>query len=208
MMKYVKYYMHIGKGTMYDMKCDVCGHEERILLKKNETEAPCKMCTKSKEETIKELPKRTPAEEPTTVDTADILTALGEFDLDTSRTTETIWGANDGLTYTWKGRVWCMPPYDNMEFWFEKCYDHGNAIAFVYASKNTKGFMGEIYGRAHSMFVVEGLIRTRKEPYILIAYGDRNDEILKNLTITGKYFPLPESKHYVFIPVCKPLNHT
>jgi|SRR5690606_5759391 len=43
-MVYKAYYMHISKnGSIYDLKCPECGHEDRLLVK-NEQYPFCKKC--------------------------------------------------------------------------------------------------------------------------------------------------------------------
>lgn len=45
---------------------------------------------------------------------------------------------DDGLATQWFGRVWCNPPYSDVEPWLEKMLEHGNGVALVFARMGTK----------------------------------------------------------------------
>jgi phage N-6-adenine-methyltransferase len=39
--------------------------------------------------------------------------------------------ADDGLSYEWKGIVWCNPPFSNTTPWVNKWMKHGNGLLLV-----------------------------------------------------------------------------
>jgi len=47
----------------------------------------------------------------------------------------------NGLVEPWFGLVWCNPPYGReTSKWIDRCRQHGNAIALVFARTGTKWF--------------------------------------------------------------------
>ena len=136
-----------------------------------------------------------------------ILKPLGKFDLDPCfpvsypwpelkpETTYTI--HDDGLNREWKGRVWCNPPYGNQTGkWLKKLAEHGDGIAFVFARTETKMFHEHVFGKASGIFFLKGRVKfynsdgtapknTAGAPSCLIAYGEENAKLLRELNITG-----------------------
>ena len=45
---------------------------------------------------------------------------------------------SDGLTAKWFGRVWMNPPFSKPSVWVDKWLDHGNGIALLPLSGNSK----------------------------------------------------------------------
>jgi len=91
----------------------------------------------------------------------EIVNALGEFDLDPCgesfhKTANTIYTSN-GLETEWFGRVWCNPPYSEVELWLEKLSNHNNGIALVFARMETK-WAQRIIPKASSVFFPKGRI--------------------------------------------------
>lgn len=85
-------------------------------------------------------------EKDTTLTPMEIINKLGPFDLDPCAYPNhitanylNIWPSN-GLQIHWFGKVWCNPPYSNPGPWLEKLAAHGNGIALVLASTDTKWF--------------------------------------------------------------------
>lgn len=66
---------------------------------------------------------------------------------------------NDGLSHTWEGcRVFCNPPYSNIDKWVEKAYResrHDNTIVvlLIPARTDTRYFHNFIYNRAEIRFI-------------------------------------------------------
>lgn len=140
----------------------------------------------------------------------EIIEALGDFDLDPCAPVIRPWNTakkhytinDDGLNKTWRGRVWCNPPYGPMTAkWLNKLSLHGNGIALIFARTETKTFFKYVWNRASGLLFIEGrlyfyhmnglkAISNAGAPSVLIAYGDNNAEILKNTSIEGKYIHL------------------
>lgn len=43
-MKIIQYVIHVGKLTVYDVKCEKCGNEDRVKIRKGESLPKCKNC--------------------------------------------------------------------------------------------------------------------------------------------------------------------
>ncbi|WP_352309055.1 DNA N-6-adenine-methyltransferase [Psychrobacter sp. W2-37-MNA-CIBAN-0211] len=142
----------------------------------------------------------------------DILAMLGDFDLDPCSPIGRPWDtaanhytvADDGFHKEWAGRVFCNPPYGTeTKKWLNKCADHGDCVALVYARTETKMFFESIWNKASAIFFFKGRLRfysvdgirggTAGAPSVLIAYGKDNAEFLKNIGIAGCYIDLTDS---------------
>ena len=135
-----------------------------------------------------------------------IIKSLGDFDLDPCSPINRPWETannhytvkDNGLVLDWKGRVWCNPPYGNQaSFWLDKCAHHGNAIALTFARTETRMFFNSIWNKATAILFIKGRLKfyhvngkqgnSAGAPSVLIAYGNKNAEILKNCDIKGKF---------------------
>lgn len=142
-----------------------------------------------------------------------ILEPLGEFDLDPCTPDEMPWTTakarytkqDDGLIQPWNGRIWLNPPFDKQSRWdfLKRMAEHGDGIALISASTETKWFKQWVWGYATSiLFLAE-------RPYFhypdgnpgaansgcsicLAGYGVRNDIALRDSGL-GMYFSLPGS---------------
>lgn len=137
----------------------------------------------------------------------EIIKALGEFNLDPCAPINRPWEIadkhytieDDGLKQLWEGRVWCNPPYGlEAAKWLDKLSKHGNGIALIFARTETKMFFKYVWDRASAVLFLEGrlyfhhidgsrAIANAGAPSVLIAYGDKNAEILENCGIQGKF---------------------
>ena len=136
----------------------------------------------------------------------EIIKALGEFDLDPCSPIDRPWDTakkhytmlDNGLMQDWNGRVWCNPPYGNEAiFWLEKCAMHGNAIALTFARTETQMFFKCVWDKADAILFIKGRLKfyhvdgtqgqSAGAPSVLIAYGKRNAEILRDSEIKGKF---------------------
>lgn len=139
----------------------------------------------------------------------EILAALGPFDLDPCASEHQPWRTadkqltirDDGLKTSWSGRVWCNPPYGPFAArWLERCADHGDAVAFVFARTETAVFQEHVWPKAHGILFLKGRVSFRLPgggragvagaPSVLIAYGDRNAAALSRCGIPGAFVPL------------------
>lgn len=128
-----------------------------------------------------------------------IIKALGKFDLDpcspvpemrpwnTAKKHYSIY--DNGLMQPWSGRVWCNPPYGNQtEKWLERCCQHKNATALIFARTETKQFFQFIWGKATSICFIKGRISffhvngkkggTSGSPSVLVTWDDKNANLL------------------------------
>ncbi len=136
----------------------------------------------------------------------ELIQALGTFDLDPCSPIVRRWDTarkhltilDDGLATEWEGRVWLNPPYGRQTFrWLEKMRLHNNGIALTFARTDTKTFHDYIFPFATSMLFIRSRINfynlsgsktdRGNAPSLLIAYGAKNDEILRNSNIDGRY---------------------
>lgn len=139
-----------------------------------------------------------------------LLEMLGEFDLDPCAPIIRPWSTaknhltieDDGLTSEWKGRVFCNPPYGLMAAtWLNKCADHGNTIALIFARTETRMFFDHVWNKAHGILFIEGRLffhhvtgekasANAGAPSVLVAYNEETSNFLKNCDIKGKYLKL------------------
>ena len=94
----------------------------------------------------------------------EIVTALGDFDLDPCAHTEMPWQTaarqytveNDGLRQSWDGRVWLNPPYGReAEAWLRRLADHNHGTALIFARTETSAFFAEVWRRAAALLFIE-----------------------------------------------------
>lgn len=124
----------------------------------------------------------------------EIIRALGAFDLDPCAPARRPWPmaashysqADDGLTRPWFGRVWCNPPYGREAGkWLDRCAEHGDAIALIFARTETDDFFRHVWSRADGLLFLQGRLHfhyvdgTRAPanagaPSVLVAYGQKN----------------------------------
>ncbi|CAM5607670.1 hypothetical protein RLIN73S_03691 [Rhodanobacter lindaniclasticus] len=111
------------------------------------------------------------------------------------------------MTAEWAGRVWCNPPYGaEASRWLDKLATHGNGIALAFARTETAMFHRHAWSRAHGMLFLRGRLafcdRAGKPaaanagaPSVLIAYGQRNAEVLARCDLPGHFVQLAPSPH-------------
>jgi hypothetical protein len=136
-----------------------------------------------------------------------ILKALGEFDLDPCSSEDRPWDTakhhytikDDGLTQEWFGRVWCNPPYGpKMGPFLHKLANHPEGgIALIFARTETRAFFDCVWDKATAILFLKGRVKfhrpdgqvggTAGSPSVLIAYGEKEAELLKNCNLQGKY---------------------
>lgn len=136
----------------------------------------------------------------------EILQALGPFDLDPCASEHQPWATaalqftirDNGLSRPWAGRVWCNPPYGPFAAkWLERCSDHGNAVAFVFARTETAMFQDHVWPKADAMLFLRGRVQFRLPgggrsgpagaPSVLIAYGQNNAAVLRRCALPGAF---------------------
>lgn len=138
-----------------------------------------------------------------------IVRALGAFDLDPCAAADRPWDTarhhiappDDGLAVDWSGRVWLNPPYSELGRWLGKLADHGQGTALVFARTETVWFVEHVWLRATALRFLHGRLHfclpdgTRARgnagaPSVLVAYGQRDADILREARIGGTYVPL------------------
>lgn len=116
---------------------------------------------------------------------------------------------DDGLSSKWFGNVFVNPPYGaDTPRWMARLKEHGNGIALVFARTDTKWFHDYIpYADAicfvkgriqfvpaeNAMMYANGLVKPNGgcgAASMLIAYGKKNAEILKNSNLGLTVLPV------------------
>ena len=134
----------------------------------------------------------------------EIVSALGEFDLDPCQCTPQPWSCakghyafrDDGLSRQWFGRVWLNPPYSSVWDWMKRLADHGQGTALIFARTETAGFVEQVWNRASAIMFLHGRLHfhypdgTRAKgnsggPSCLVAYGDQDAKRLKESRLVG-----------------------
>lgn len=148
----------------------------------------------------------------------EIIAALGgpgSFDFDPCSPIKRPWEtakehytiADNGLLKSWRGRGWFNPPYGSPQIvgpWMRRIADHGEGTALIFARTETAIFFETVWKRATALLFLEGRLYfhhvdgTRAAanagaPSVLIAYGQRDAEILDQSTLAGHFIRL-ESK--------------
>jgi hypothetical protein len=138
----------------------------------------------------------------------EILSALGEFDLDPCAPVSPPWLTArvhfdkniDGLEQPWAGRVWLNPPFGREAVkWLRKLVQHGNGIALIPARTETAMFYECVWnvadavcflkGRPHFHYVTGERAKANSgAPIVLIAYGQHNADALRRADL-GKVVP-------------------
>lgn len=134
-----------------------------------------------------------------------VLRALGPFDLDPCAPIVRPWAMaerhytieDDGLSREWCGRVWCNPPYGkHVARWLDRCFEHGNAIALIFARTETEAFFDTVWRKATAAMFLDGRLHFHHvggrraaansgAPSVLVAYGENNAAALRDSGLAG-----------------------
>jgi hypothetical protein len=147
---------------------------------------------------------RTKATTDTWLTPPELVQSLGEFHLDPCAPPDAPFyhapiyytEAIDGLKMPWFGRVFCNPPYGRKASAFlERCADHGNAIAIIFARTETVMFREMVWRRADAVMFIHGRISfydingvasdRANAPSVLVAYGQNNVDALRGFAKPG-----------------------
>jgi phage N-6-adenine-methyltransferase len=140
----------------------------------------------------------------------DLIAAIGPFDLDPcSPGARRPWDTaakhygieDDGLRQEWEGRVWLNPPYSDMRRWLARLADHGCGTALLFARTETALWFDLVWGRATGVLFLRGRVNfhyvngkrakaNSGAPSALIAYGQRDAEVLASGAWPGHYVAL------------------
>lgn len=108
----------------------------------------------------------------------------------------------DGLKQDWGGLVWCNPPYGKeTKIWLEKCAEHNNCIVLIFNRMDTGYWHDIIFKQASAIKILKGRLKfldasgtASKNPAgvgnILISFGKKAKEILRDSAIQGKFIEL------------------
>lgn len=140
----------------------------------------------------------------------EIFSALGPFDLDPcgypgwNTASRLICLPDDGLVAEWRGRVWLNPPYGgHTAQWLGRMAEHGNGTALVFARTETAMFQKHVWPHASAVLFLAKRPHfhlpcgTRAKgnsggPMVLIAYGRRDAELLRQSGLPGAYVQVAE----------------
>lgn len=140
----------------------------------------------------------------------NILSALGEFDLDPCAAPNQPWPTarhqftevQDGLKQNWElyGRTWLNPPYNRylISKFMQRMAEHNNGVALIFARTETEFWHKWIFPYCDSILFMEGRVHFYDEqgqrgkfnsgaPSVLIGYGDKNTESIGDSGIKGKH---------------------
>lgn len=135
-----------------------------------------------------------------------IITALGDFDLDPCSPLNRPWDTakrhftvyDNGLIQKWHGRVWLNPPYGaETSKWLGRLVEHRNGIALIFARTETDDWFRYIWSQAHSILFIKGRLHFHRPngvraaansggPSALISYNAANSIALSNSGIPGQ----------------------
>lgn len=134
----------------------------------------------------------------------EIVTALGEFDLDPCQCVPQPWPCakaffteeDNGLMQPWNGRVWLNPPYSKAEQFLQRLADHGRGTALIFARTETEMFKRFIWERASAVMFLWGRLYfhypdgTRANgnsgaPSVLVTFGARDAAALLTSNLGG-----------------------
>lgn len=135
-----------------------------------------------------------------------IFDALGPFDLDPCSPPERPWPTaarhltinDDGLTAPWDGRVWCNPPYSQVESWMARLAAHGQGTALVFARLETRWWFEHVWPVATAILFLRGRLSFIRPdgipaghnaggPSALVAYGGFDADALRASGLSGAY---------------------
>lgn len=136
----------------------------------------------------------------------ELITALGLFDLDPCCPREMPWTTatrmlhfpvTDGLKEPWQGRVWCNPPYSDVNPWADKMIAHNNGIMLVGGKSTDAKWCQKLLAASQGAYFLKGRLLFHYEngaksdgkwmPNLLFAFGKYNYNQL--LRLPGQGFP-------------------
>lgn len=137
----------------------------------------------------------------------EILEEIGPFDLDPCSPYKRPWDTarkhysvyEDGLERPWEGRVWLNPPYGRETVqWMRKIVKHNNGTALIFARTETSMFWETVWEAATGILFLKGRIyfhhasgeKARANagaPSVLIAYGEKDANILLESGLSGRF---------------------
>jgi phage N-6-adenine-methyltransferase len=144
----------------------------------------------------------------------DLLTALGGFDLDPCAPIDAPWSTaakhytieDDGLRQPWEGRVWLNPPYSTADRWLARLVEHGRGTALIFARTETRLWFEQVWPYATGLLFLRGRLHfhypngarakaNSGAPSVLIAYGERDAQVLASKPWPGHFVELDNSPH-------------
>lgn len=135
-----------------------------------------------------------------------LLEALGPFDLDPCSPVDRPWPTaarhlsviDDGLSLPWVGRVWCNPPYSEVEAWMAAMAAHGSGVALVFARVETRWWFASVWPKASAVLFLKGRVtfhhgdgarskagHNSGGPSALVGYGPAEVEALVRSGLPG-----------------------
>lgn len=140
-----------------------------------------------------------------------VVEALGPFDLDPCSPIKRPWDTaathyniqDDGLRQTWEGRVWMNPPYAHSAKWLHRLAEHGTGTALIFARTETGLWFDHVWPRATALLFIKGRLKFHLSdgrpaknaagaPSVLVAYGERDADVLRSCSIPGRWVSLEE----------------
>lgn len=137
----------------------------------------------------------------------EVINKLGVFDLDPCAPVSPLFPTakkmynkqDDGLMQKWEGKVWLNPPYSRplIEQFIKKMVEHNNGIALLFNRCDNKMFHELIFPNMAGILFLKSRIKFLRPDgtqgsspgcgSVLIAFGEKNAEILKKCGLEGSY---------------------
>jgi hypothetical protein len=88
--------------------------------------------------------------------------------------------ADDGLTQTWEGRIWCNPPFSKPGPWVDRMLEHGNGVLLACVSKSQ--WMDRLWSSSCAFVMLPSMLKFERPdgssgiswPTFVAAFGPEN----------------------------------
>lgn len=144
----------------------------------------------------------------------ELITSLGEFDLDPCAPVEPLWPTakvmfnknDDGLKQQWNGRVWLNPPYSRplIENFLRRMAEHNNGMVLLFNRLDSAMMQDVVLKKASAMKFLRKRVRFYRPDgtqgdspgcgSVLFAFGEENAKVLKENSLEGIYIDLMKGR--------------
>lgn len=144
----------------------------------------------------------------------ELITSLGEFDLDPCAPVEPLWPTakvmfnknDDGLKQQWNGRVWLNPPYSRplIEIFLRRMAEHNNGMVLLFNRLDSAMMQDVVLKKASAMKFLRKRVRFYRPDgtqgdspgcgSVLFAFGEENAKVLKENSLEGIYIDLMKGR--------------
>lgn len=144
----------------------------------------------------------------------ELITSLGEFDLDPCAPVEPLWPTakvmfnknDDGLKQQWNGRVWLNPPYSRplIENFLRRMAEHNNGMVLLFNRLDSAMMQDVVLKKASAMKFLRKRVRFYRPDgtqgdspgcgSVLFVFGEENAKVLKENRLEGIYIDLMKGR--------------